>query len=287
MTEPGDAASRVYGLDPEQAASFGDPESPAYAGCWRCYGRRRARCCDQLPDVFRTGGGIPFGGYGDDVRLGQGLFNRSGFLDQLVPEWLPTFPGVGDLLARPGARALDLGSGVGWSSIALATAFPGLEVLGIDSDDASVMDARANADEAGVADRVRFEVADAAQPPGEGGYDVAFYFEALHDLAHPVESLGGRPRGAAAGGVVVVMDEGAEEEFAPGGSEIERLLAAGQRAALPARRTLTAGVRGDWCPVPAVDDAVVRRPGGLCAGRRGSHRARHLPVLRSHAVIAG
>ena len=32
VTEPGDADHRVYGLDAEQAASFGDPESPAYAG---------------------------------------------------------------------------------------------------------------------------------------------------------------------------------------------------------------------------------------------------------------
>ena len=51
------------------------------------------------------------------------------------------------------ARALDLGCGVGWSSIALAAAYPGLEVLGIDSDGASVMDARANAEAHGTADR--------------------------------------------------------------------------------------------------------------------------------------
>ena len=126
VVEAGDAQSRVYGLDHEQAASFGDPESPAYAGSMALLMGGVAAVVDDLPDVYRSGSGIAFGGYGDDVRLGQGLFNRAGFLGQLTQEWLPAFPGVTDLLSRPGARALDLGCGVGWSSIALATAYPGL-----------------------------------------------------------------------------------------------------------------------------------------------------------------
>jgi SAM-dependent methyltransferase len=225
VVEPGDADDRVYGLDPEQAASFGDPESPAYAGSMALLMGGCARVLDELPRIYRTGGGLAFGEYGDDVRLGQGLFNRAAFLGQLTQEWLPALPGVADLLARPGARALDLGSGVGWSSIALATAYPALEVVGIDSDDASVMDARANSAAAAVADRVVFEVADGAAPPVGEGYDVACYFEALHDMAHPVESLAAVRAALRPGGVVVVMDERAEEEFAPGGSEVERLLA--------------------------------------------------------------
>jgi SAM-dependent methyltransferase len=225
VTDAGNRESRVYGLDPEQSLSFGDPGSPAYAGAMALLMGGVGRVLDQLPEAYRTGSGIPFGGYGDDVRTGQGLFNRAGFLGQLTQEWLPAIAGVSDLLARPDARALDIGCGVGWSSIALASAYPGLSVLGIDSDDASVMDARRNAAEAGLGERVRFEVADAAALPAEGGYDVVFYFEALHDLPHPVESLAAARSALRPGGVVVVADERAEEEFAPGGSEIERLLA--------------------------------------------------------------
>ena len=135
-------------------------------------------------------------------------------------------PDVATLLSRDGATALDLGCGVGWSSIALAQAYPGLTVLGVDSDDASVMDARVHAAEAGLERRVRFEVSDADTDLGDGDYDVAFFFEALHDMAHPVEALASTRRSLRPGGRVVVMDERAEEEFAPGGSEIERLLAA-------------------------------------------------------------
>ena len=226
VVEPGDGDSRVYGLDPEQAASFGDADSPAYAGSMALVMGGVGEVLPQLPEVYRTGSGVPFGGYGDDVRFGQALFNRGGFLGQLTQEWVPALPGVAALLSRPGARALDLGCGVGWSSIALATAYPALEVLGIDSDDASVMDARANAEAHGVADRARFEVADADTPLAEAAYDVAFYFEALHDMAHPVESLAAVRSALRPGGVVVVVDEAAEEEFAPGGSEVERILAA-------------------------------------------------------------
>ena len=225
VVQQGDRGTRVYGLDAEQSLSFGDAESPAYAGSMALLMGGVGRVLEQLPEVYRTGGGIPFGGYGDDVRAGQGLFNRAGFLGQLTQEWLPAIAGVGDLLSRPGARALDVGCGVGWSSIALATAYPGLSVLGVDSDDASVMDARRNAAGAGLGDRVRFEVADAAALPTSDEYDVVFYFEALHDLPQPVQSLAAVRSALRPGGAVVVVDERAEEEFAPGGSEVERLLA--------------------------------------------------------------
>jgi len=83
-----------------------------------------------------------------------------------------------------------------------------------------------NAARAGLADRVRFEVSDADTDLGEAAYDVAFFFEALHDMAHPVGALASARRALRRGGRVVVMDERAEEQFAPGGSEIERLPAA-------------------------------------------------------------
>ena len=85
-------------------------------------------------------------------------------------------------------------------------AFPSLRVDGIDADEASIAEARRLAGEAGVADRVRFEVADASElgAAGAGGYDAAIVFEALHDMARPVE-----PSGPCwpSGGVVIVADE--------------------------------------------------------------------------------
>ena len=226
VAEEGDAETRRYVINPGQCAVLRDSDSPVYAASMALLLGGVAAVLPRLPEAFRTGSGISFGEYGDDVRLGQGLFNRGAFLGQLAQEWIPAMPEVAQLLAGGNATAVDLGSGVGWSSIALAEAFPGLSVLGVDNDDASVMDARANAAEAGLDDRVRFEVIDADAGLGEAAYDVAFFFEALHDMAHPVEALAAARRALRPGGRVVVMDERAEEQFAPGGSEIERLLAA-------------------------------------------------------------
>ena len=222
----GDERTRRYVTNPGQHQALADSESPVYAASLALLLGGVGAVLPRLPATYRNGTGISFGEYGDDVRLGQGLFNRGAFLGQLVPDWLPAIPDVATLLSRDGASALDVGCGVGWSSIALAQAHPELTVLGVDSDDASVMDARVHAAEAGLESRVRFEVSDADTDLGDGDFDVAFYFESLHDMAHPVEALASTRRSLRPAGRVVVMDERAEEEFAPGGSEVERLLAA-------------------------------------------------------------
>jgi 2-polyprenyl-3-methyl-5-hydroxy-6-metoxy-1,4-benzoquinol methylase len=222
----GDEQTRRYVTNPGQHQALADSESPVYAASLALLLGGVGAVLPRLPRTYRDGTGISFGEYGDDVRVGQGLFNRGAFLGQLVPEWLPAMPEVAALLARDGAAALDVGCGVGWSSIALARAYPGLSVLGVDSDDASVMEARVHAAEVGLEDRVRFEVRDADADLGQASFDVAFYFESLHDMAHPVEALASTLQSLRTSGRVVVMDERAEEEFAPGGTEIERLLAA-------------------------------------------------------------
>ena len=226
VAEPGDAHTRRYVTSPGQRQALADSESPVYAAAMALLLGGLGTVLPRLPEAYRTGTGISFGEYGDDVRLGQGLFNRGPFLGQLTQEWLPAMPDVASLLARDGAAAVDLGCGVGWSSIALAQAHPGLDRARRRQRRRIGHGCPGNAAEAGLGDRVRFEVNDADADLGEGSYDVAFYFEALHDMAHPVEALAAARRSLRPGGRVVVMEEGAEEQFAPGGSEIERLLAA-------------------------------------------------------------
>jgi 2-polyprenyl-3-methyl-5-hydroxy-6-metoxy-1,4-benzoquinol methylase len=71
--------------------------------------------------------------------------------------------------------------------------------VGIDLDEPSIEVARRHAKEAGVDDRLSFEVADAASPQLRGQFDAIFVFEALHDMARPVEVLTAirtAPRGA-------------------------------------------------------------------------------------------
>jgi SAM-dependent methyltransferase len=102
----------------------------------------------------------------------------------LVPEWLPALTGAVEKLKR-GARVADVGCGHGASTILMAEAFPASAFIGFDVHAASIATARTRAQDAGVADRVDFEVADAT---GYGGsrYDLIAFFDALHDLGDPV-----------------------------------------------------------------------------------------------------
>jgi ubiquinone/menaquinone biosynthesis C-methylase UbiE len=221
--EPAGRVTRRYRLSPGQRMALADAGSPLYAGGVSLLVAGIEEVVPALVDAYRTGAGITFGGYGDDVRHGQSLFNKAAFLDQLAQQWLEPL-GVAGTLAAPGATAIDIGCGAGWAAIALTRAFPELKVLGIDSDEASIMDARRNAAEAGVDDRARFEVA-AAEGHLSEPVNVAFYLEALHDFGHPVESLAAVRAVLKPGGAVVVMDERAEDEFTPNASPIERIYA--------------------------------------------------------------
>jgi SAM-dependent methyltransferase len=174
----------------------------------------------QLLDAYRTGGGVSWEQLGADARESQADGNRPWY-DLRLATALAGVPRVHDVLSRPGATVLDVGAGGGWSTIALARAYPQAHVSGVDIDEASVELARANAAAAGV--DVDFRHGDAAGL-GEGSYDVAFAFECVHDMPAPVAVLAAVRRALAPGGCLVVMDEAVAEDFAPDGDEVERLM---------------------------------------------------------------
>ena len=199
-----------------------DPTSLAYlAPLGRMFGAV-GPVLPQLLEVYRHGGGVSWDDLGDDARESQADANRPWYEKQLGPA-LAGVPAIHDALAAPGCRVLDVGCGGGWSSIALARAYPSATVLGVDIDQPSVDLAVANARDAGVGERVRFLCQDAASLP-EGTVDVAFAFECVHDMPRPVEVLSAVRRTLAPGGSLVVMDEAVADAFAPDGDELERIM---------------------------------------------------------------
>ena len=62
-------------------------------------------------------------------------------------------------------------------------------------------------------DRVDFQVRDAADSGLAGRYDFVTVFEAVHDMARPVEALRAIRRLLAEGGVALVADERVADEF--------------------------------------------------------------------------
>ena len=106
---------------------------------------------------------------------------------------------------QAGGRVLDVGCGHGSSSIMIAKAFPGCEVVGIDNHTESIEAARKAAAEAGVSERVTFAVADASTFRGTG-FDLACFFDALHDMGDPVGAAAGIRRALDADGTLLLVE---------------------------------------------------------------------------------
>jgi 2-polyprenyl-3-methyl-5-hydroxy-6-metoxy-1,4-benzoquinol methylase len=174
-------------------------------------------------EAFRNGGGVGYDEYGRDLSEGQARSTRPTFRNQLVQEWMPALP---DVIARfgasPAARVADIGMGYGWSSVALAEAYPGIQVDGFDLDEASVAVARALAGERGVTDRVRFHARKANEGELDGAYDFALAIECIHDMSDPVSVLSDMRRMVAPDGTVLIVDERAPDEYSAPGNDLDR-----------------------------------------------------------------
>ncbi len=184
-----------------------------------------ARPLPAVLEAFRTGGGVPYPEYGEDIREGIACANRAQFVNLMGTEWLPTVPDVhARLQADPPARVADIGCGSGWSSIAIAGAYPKARVDGFDIDKKSVAEAKTNAEGEGLTDRVTFQERDAADPELWGRYDLAIAIECIHDMSRPVEALRAMRAMVGEGGAAIVVDERVGERFAAPNDEIERLM---------------------------------------------------------------
>jgi len=214
---------RRFELPDAAAEVFTDRSSLAYLAPLTRFVAASAGRLPELADAYRHGGGVSWAQFGPDARTGQADMNRPWYEGELAGA-LRRVSDLHERLDRPGTRIADVGCGEGWSSIALARAYPGASVQGYDPDAPSTAAAAENAAAAGVEQRVRFTTGDAATALPEGTVDAAFLFECLHDLPHPVEVLAAARRALRPDGVVIVMDEAAEEDFAAPAGDVERLL---------------------------------------------------------------
>lgn len=215
---------RRFSLPAAHAEVLTDEDSLAYVAPLARFVAAVGHHLDAIAEAFRDGGGVSWAQLGDEAREAQAAANRPLFLHQLGQELLPHAPDVHARLSE-GGRVADVGTGHGWSAIGLARSYPHISVDGFDADGPSIEAARRNAAAAGVADRVRFHLADAAEVAAPSNpYDAVFAFECIHDLADPVSVLATMRRLAGDEGTVIVMDENVAEAFHAPGDEVERLL---------------------------------------------------------------
>ncbi|MFF0267648.1 class I SAM-dependent methyltransferase [Kribbella sp. NPDC004536] len=211
-----DATDETFTLPDELAAVIATDDSPVsmigvfpgFVALWNDL--------DAVEGYFRSGGGMSWGDHHHALNDAQSRFTRPTYRTALVEGWIAALDGVADRLLS-GGRVADVGCGQGVSTIVMAEGFPAASFVGFDHGDALVAAARKAASEAGVADRVSFEVADASAFPGEG-YELITFTDSLHDLGDPVAAAAQARTALAPGGTLMVIEPLAadrlEDDFA-------------------------------------------------------------------------
>lgn len=215
------AVSDTYELSPEQAIVLADEDSPVYiphawntpASMWFDE--------DKALEAFRTGKGVAWGDHNGRLFCGVAAFYRNAYRGSLVPQWLPALDGVVDQL-KAGISVADVGCGHGHSSILMAEAFPNSRFHGFDVHEASIAEARLNAADVGVAERVDFAVARAADYPGKG-YGLICFFDCLHDMGDPLAAARHAAETLAPGGTVMLVEPFANDRVEDNLSPVARL----------------------------------------------------------------
>jgi 2-polyprenyl-3-methyl-5-hydroxy-6-metoxy-1,4-benzoquinol methylase len=212
--------ARRYSLPAEHVPVLADPDDIRYAAYRGIDMARHARTLPALVEAFRTGDAPPPLSWEPE---GRAEFNRAVFLTLMGTDWLPAIPELDRRLsAEPPARVADVACGTGWSSIAMARAYPNIAIDGFDLDEDSIAAARRHAHDSGLGDRVTFSVSDASDPAAAARYDLVTIFEALHDMSRPVDALRAARRMLRDGGSVLVADERVDDEFTAPAPVLER-----------------------------------------------------------------
>jgi SAM-dependent methyltransferase len=171
-------------LTPEQSLALAQEGSPAFVPGAFQLATSLVKDEEKITRAFNTGEGVGWHEHHHDLFAGTERFFRPGYAANLISSWIPALEVVQAKL-EAGALVADVGCGHGASTILMAEAFPSSEFVGFDYHRASIEQARRVASDAGLAGRVRFEVAPAKEYRGEG-YDFVAMFDCLHDMGDPV-----------------------------------------------------------------------------------------------------
>ncbi len=199
-----DPASQKYSMLAEQATALTDEDSPFYVGGGFYVVKAMANAQPRITEFFKNGGGMLWGEHDDDLFVGTERFFRPGYTANLVSTWIPAMTGAVDKLAA-GGKVADVGCGHGASTIIMAKAYPNSRFYGYDTHEASITTARKKAEDAGVGDRVTFEVGNASELPNEQ-FDLICFFDCLHDMGDPVGAMKGAAKALAPGGSCMIVE---------------------------------------------------------------------------------
>jgi SAM-dependent methyltransferase len=179
-----DPVGEQFFLRPEQSLALAQEDSPAFVPGAFQLATALVKDEEKIEHAFTAGHGVGWHEHHHDLFSGTERFFRPGYAANLISSWIPALDGVQAKL-EAGVRVADVGCGHGASTILMARAYPRSSFVGFDYHPASIEHAWAAALDAGLEDRVRFEVAAAKQYPGDG-YELVCMFDCLHDMGDPV-----------------------------------------------------------------------------------------------------
>jgi 2-polyprenyl-3-methyl-5-hydroxy-6-metoxy-1,4-benzoquinol methylase len=178
-----DPATNRFTLPPEHAPVLAQETGPVFFGGVHQELLGTLPTLPRVVQAFRRGGGVSADAFDGNLWEGIERFTAGWFDNLLLPVWLPAVPDVQAKLER-GTTVADVGCGHGRALIKLAQAYPKARFTGYDVLASAVARATANAEAAGVADRVRFRPLDASKCLPEQ-YDVITTFDVVHDAVNP------------------------------------------------------------------------------------------------------
>ncbi|MDP9146203.1 MAG: methyltransferase domain-containing protein [Acidobacteriota bacterium] len=179
-----DAATGKFHLTEEQAFAMADESSPVFLPGAFQVALAAVKAEELLGEKFKTGEGMGWHEHHHELFVGTERFFRPGYAAHLISTWIPALEGM-DQKLKKGGRVADVGCGLGASTILMANSYPNSEFAGFDYHDKSIETAKKRAKDAGVGDRIRFEVSSATTFPGKD-YDFVTFFDCLHDMGDPV-----------------------------------------------------------------------------------------------------
>jgi SAM-dependent methyltransferase len=216
-----DEETAAYVLPPEHALVLADDTSPvSLTGTFQAV-NAAVRVREQLAERFTDGNGVGWHEHHHGLSHGVERGFAAAYRTHLVAEWLPALDGVVAKL-EAGALVADVGCGHGASTILMAEAFPASRFVGIDYHADSIATARERAAEAGVENRVSFQVAGASDFAG-AGYDLVAFFDAFHDLGDPLAAARHAAAALAPGGTCMLVEPFAGDRLADNLNPIGRL----------------------------------------------------------------
>ena len=174
--------SDQYELSFEGTLALADDGSPAFVARGMNAFASLFIDMDKVATAFRGDGALSWGDHHECLFSGTEWFFRTGYRAEL-PNWIEALDGVADKL-RAGGSVADVGCGHGASVVVMAEAFPEATYHGFDFHGPSIETSRERVEEAGVAERTTFTVADAKGY--EGSFDLICFFDCLHDMGDPV-----------------------------------------------------------------------------------------------------